>query len=169
MRTPSRNRRRHLIQATISLCMLSGTALCGCRVHRQTAETAVTAADSTATVHFTQRAAVTDSLVRQLTVSFDTVDVTVERHTPAGASALHLRGVKARAATHLATRTTATDTTSVATAVTSARHHTSSASTSTDTATAASPLPAIITLCLICLICLICLTLLTLFRHSHKP
>lgn len=149
------------MQATISLCMLSGIALCGCRVHRQTADTTVTAADSTATTHITQRAAVTDSMVRQLTVSFDTVDITVERHTPAGASALHLRGVKARAATHLATRTTATDTTSVTTAVASARHRTSSAST--DTATAASPLPAIITLCLICL------ALLALFRHSRKP
>lgn len=152
MKTPSHNTRRHLLHASIGLCMLSGIALCGCRVHRQTADTAVTAADSTATTHITQRAAVTDSLVRQFTVSFDTVDVTVERHTPAGASALHLRGVKARATTHLATRTTAT---------TSARHHTSSAST--DTATAASPLPAIITLCLISL------TLLTLFRHSRKP
>lgn len=141
--------------------MLSGIALCGCRVHRQTADTADTAADSTATTHITQRTAVTDSLVRQFTVSFDTVDVTVERHTPAGASALRLRGVKARAATHLATRTTATDTASVTTALTSARHTTSSAST--DTATASSPLPAIITFCLICL------TLLTLFRHSHKP
>lgn len=161
MRTPSRNRRRHPIHATIGLCMVSGIALCGCRVHRQTADTAVTAADSTATIHITQRAAVTDSLVRQLTVSFDTVDVTVERHTPAGASALHLRGVKARAATHIATRTTATDTASVTTAVASARHHTSSAST--DTVTAASPLPAIITLCLICL------TLLTLLRHPRKP
>lgn len=161
MKTPSRNRRRHLIHATIGLCMLSGIALCGCRVHRQTADTAVTAADSTATIHITQRAAVTDSLVRQITVSFDTVDVTVERHTPAGASALRLRGVKARAAMHLTTRTTATDTTSATIAVTSARHTTSSVST--DTATAASPLPAIITLCLISL------TLLTLLRHSHKP
>lgn len=159
MKTPSHNRRRHLLHAYIGLCVLSGIGLCGCRVHRQTVDT--TAADSTATIHITQRAAVTDSLVRQLTVSFDTVDVTVERHTPAGASALRLRGVKARAATHLATRTTATDTASVTTALTSARHTTSSAST--DAATAASPLPAIITLCLICL------TLLTLFRHSHKP
>lgn len=161
MKTPSHNTRRHLLHASIGLCMLSGIALCGCRVHRQTADTAVTAADSTATTHITQRAAVTDSLVRQFTVSFDTVDVTVQRHTPAGASALHLRGVKARATTHLATRTTATDTTSVTTATTSARHHTSSAST--DTATAASPLPAIITLCLISL------TLLTLLRHPRKP
>lgn len=161
MKTPSRNRHRHLLYASIGLCMLSGIALCGCRVHRQTADTAVTAADSTATTHITQRAAVTDSLVRQFTVSFDTVDVTVERHTPAGASALHLRGVKARAATHLATRTTATDTASVTTALTSARHTTTSAST--DTATSPSPLTAIVTLCLISL------TLLTLFRHSRKP
>lgn len=159
MKTPSHNTRRHLLHAYIGLCVLSGIGLCGCRVHRQTVDT--TAADSTATIHITQRAAVTDSLVRQLTVSFDTVDVTVERHTPAGASALRLRGVKARAATHLATRTTATDTASVTTALTSARHHTSSAST--DTATAASPLPAIITLRLISL------TLLTLFRHPRKP
>ncbi len=161
MKTPSHNTRRHLLHAYIGLCVLSGIGLCGCRVHRQTADTAVTAADSTATTHITQRAAVTDSLVRQLTVSFDTVDVTVERHTPAGASALRLRGVRARAATHLATRTTATDTASVTTAVASARHSTSSAST--DTATAASPLPAILTLCLISL------TLLTLFRHPRKP
>lgn len=161
MKTPSHNRRRHLIYAVLSLCMLSGIALCGCHVHRQTADTAVTAADSTATIHITQRAAVTDSLVRQLTVSFDTVDVTIERHTPAGASALRLRGIKARAATHLATRTTATDTTSVTTALTSARHSKSTAST--DTATAASPLPAIFTLCLACL------TLLTLLRHPRKP
>lgn len=161
MKTSSRNRRRLLIHLSISLCMLAGIGLCGCRVHRQTADTAVTAVDSTATSLITQRAAITDSLVRQLTVSFDTVDVTVERHTPAGASALHLRGVKARATTHVATRTTATDTTSVTTAVTSARHSTST--TSTHTATAASPLPAIITLCLICL------TLVTLFRHPRKP
>lgn len=161
MKTPSRNRHRHLLHASIGLCMLSGIALCGCRVHRQTADTADTAADSTATTHITQRAAVTDSLVRQFTVSFDTVDVTVERHTPAGASALRLRGVRARAATHLATRTTATDTASVTTAVASARHHTSSAST--DTATSPSPLTAIVTLCLACL------TLLTLLRHPRKP
>ena len=161
MKTPSHNRRRHLLHAYIGLCVLSGIGLCCCRVHRQTADTAVTGADSTATIHITQRAVVTDSLVRQITVSFDTVDVTIDRHTPAGTSALRLRGVKARAATHLATRTTATDTTSVTTALTSARHATST--TSTDTATAASPLPAIISLCLAYL------TLLTLLRHFHKP
>ena len=83
MKTPSRNRRRLLIHASIGLCMLAGIGLCGCRVHRQTADTAVTATDSTAINHLTQRTAITDSLVRQITVSFDTVDVTVERHTPA--------------------------------------------------------------------------------------
>lgn len=160
MKTPSRNRRRHLIHATIGLSLLSGIALCGCRVHRQTADTAVTAADSAATIHITQRAAVTDSLVRHLTVSFDTVDVTVERHTPAGASALHLRGVKARAATHLATSTTATDTTSVTTAVTSARHSTSSASTSTDITPVFLHIRVIIALSLIFSVCWV-------YRKSH--
>lgn len=114
------------------MAVLAASAV-SCRAHCEATATSAADTDTVAVSHTTHHLSLADSLTRRLSVTFDTLDLAIERHSPAETVTMRLRGVKARADTRLVTTSAAAVTVS-ATDSLAATGHTATSTSATATA-----------------------------------